>query len=75
VADHWEADLCAIGIASHAAPGGLVYVRTFGRAPGRYAYECESPPTESDAIYAVTGRGEDVTFDELLAILVTHLAG
>jgi len=73
VVDHWEGDLCAIGIASAREPARLVYVSTFGKHNGVFDYECELPPANSDEIYQVAREATDVTFEELLAVMVSHL--
>ena len=73
VVDHWDAALCAVGIARASEPRRLVYVSTFNQEPGKYYYECELPGGPEDTDYVATDRGEGVTYDELLDILVRHL--
>lgn len=71
--DHWDADLCAIGITRKGEPRRLVYVSTYNKQPERYFYECEEaaglPPDE----YTVTGSEDDVDFERLLYVLEKHL--
>ncbi|WP_437876220.1 hypothetical protein [Sorangium sp. So ce513] len=73
VVDHWEADTCAIGIARASEPRRLVYVGIFGKEYGRYDYECELPSGPAVTDYVATGRGDGVTYDELLEVLMKHL--
>jgi len=72
--DHWDADLCAIGIARADQPRQLVYVSSFGRSTGRYDYECETPKGPQADEYTTTTSGEDVDFETLLDIIRRHLA-
>jgi hypothetical protein len=44
IRDHWDADLCAIGVSSKPYPHRLVYVSTYGKAIGKFDYECEQCP-------------------------------
>ena len=73
IADHWDSDLCAIGIATKAELRQLVYVSTYGKARGRYYFECEAPLTDSAEESVVTESADDVGWDELLGVLVRHL--
>ncbi len=73
VVDHWDADLCAIGIARADRPGRLVYVSTFGRDRGRYDYQCELPGGSGDDDYLTTAAGDDVDFEFLLEVIKKHL--
>ncbi len=71
IVDHWDAALFSVGIASTKNPRRLVYISTFKKAPGRFAYECESPSKK--AIYKVASRSEDVSFQDLLGVIRRHL--
>lgn len=71
--DHWEADLCAVGIASDAEPRRLVYVSTYAKAPGTYDYECEVPNGAQPTEYQTVASGEDASLVELVAVLERHL--
>jgi hypothetical protein len=73
--DHWEADLCAIGIAAKSQPRRLVYVSVYDKDEGNYDYECESPTGNAPGEYIVTARGENVDFERLLRVLEAHLEG
>ncbi|MCK6576233.1 hypothetical protein L6V77_34720 [Myxococcota bacterium] len=73
VVDHWEADLCAIGIAGVTDPGRLVYISTYEADPDRYHFECEVGRGSAPDDYEVTKTGENVTFAELLIVMEDHL--
>jgi hypothetical protein len=74
LADHWEADLCAVGIASPRDPGVLVYISCYGAPAGRFAYELElTPPPGSEFPYEVAGLGSGVSFEELVRVVAGHL--
>lgn len=72
--DHWEADLCAVGIANGAEPRRLVYVSTYGKAPETYDYECEVPDSKQPTEFRSVESGENVDFAELNAVLERHLS-
>lgn len=73
VVDHWEVDLCAIGVALAEDPRRLAYISTYNMEPWIYNYECEDP-NESDPEDCITaGAGENVDFDTLLAVMQRHL--
>jgi hypothetical protein len=71
--DHWEGDLCAIGIRAESSDDRLVYVSTYGMSEGRYYYECEAASAESAAEYVVVKEANDVSFEQLLAAMHSHL--
>jgi hypothetical protein len=73
IADHWEADLCAVGIALADDPRRLVYVSTYDMEPGRYNYECEESNGLTPEDYSTTETGENVDFHTLLAVMQRHL--
>ena len=73
VVDHWEADMCAIGLARPSDLRRLVYISTFNKADGRYDYECELPFGPKDTDYESADRREDVTYEELVKALERHL--
>ena len=73
IVDHWEADRCAIGLAMPANHQTLVYVSTYKHPTGEYNYELESPPVADDEMYAVAGRGDGCTYEELLEVIKSHL--
>jgi hypothetical protein len=75
VADYWDADLCAIGIASAADSNAVVYLSTYGPAPDRFHFECElvNPNAGPDEMpYKVSEEREDASFDELVAAIRRH---
>ena len=71
--DHWDADLCAIGIIRKGDSRRLVYISTYDKQPGRYFYECEEAAGLQSDEYTVTGSEDDVDFDRLLYALENHL--
>lgn len=71
--DHWEADLCAIGIARGSESQRLVYVSTYDKDPGSYDYECEVSCGAQPAEYRTVASGENVNFAELVTALQRHL--
>lgn len=73
VVDHQEAHLCAIAIAAAVAPRRIVHVSTFGKAAGRYDYECEIPTGPDLAQRETIRRGQDVDLGTLTAVLEAHL--
>jgi hypothetical protein len=75
IRDHWEVDLCAIGISSQSSPRKLVYVSTFGKPTGKYDYECEKLRlgVENEADYDTVSEGCDVAFPELVDVMHRHL--
>lgn len=75
VVDHWDGDLCAIGLARPADQRYLVYVCTFPPETELFAYECERPPTDPDFPYDSDGMVEEASYDQLLDAVRQHLAG
>lgn len=71
--DNWEADLCAIGIASKERPRHLVYVSTYDKAPYTYDYECEDPAGSALDDYRTVDKGKNVDFQTLKEIIEKHL--
>ena len=75
VVDHWEADPCAIGIASAKDSRRLVYVCTYDQPPGSFYFECEiGGESTNKSDYDSTVSGEAADFFTLLAIIRGHLA-
>jgi hypothetical protein len=75
LADHWEQDLMAVGIACPLETGRLVYISTYRSPPGRYDVELELPPEPgSDSLYSNAGRFDSVEYETLREIITTHLA-
>lgn len=74
VVDHWESDLCAIGIARAGKPGFLVYVSTFGQRGDSYFVSLEWPPAPgSDLPYEPAGEQQAKSFAEVLMLVQQHL--
>jgi hypothetical protein len=74
VADHWEGDLMAVGVAVPKRPDRLVYFCTYQREPGRYYVDLESAaPVGSQLPYEQGETFEDVDFDSLATIISRHL--
>jgi hypothetical protein len=74
IADHWEADLCAVGIASPRDPGVLAYISCDAEHPGHFGYELELPAAPGDDFpYQVARRGSGLSFDELADVIARHL--
>ncbi len=74
LADHWEPDLFAVGIASPRDLGVLVYIPTYREPAGKFGYELALPPLLGDASpYRVAGRADGVSFEELASVIAGHL--
>jgi hypothetical protein len=74
IVDHWEADLCAIGLAIPGDPRRLVYISTWNRPQNSFFVELEAaPPDGSEMPYVGVGKFESVDRDRLLQIVVNHL--
>ena len=73
VIDHWEADMCAIGIASKSRPNCLVYVSTFGLPAGRFYFECEVGMAEGELPYSVADTASNVDLLFLEKKMIDHL--
>ena len=74
VADHWDADLMAIGVSARSEPARLVYLSTFRRAPGRFYAELELPSAPGSAVPYEKGEVfADVDLDTLTEIVARHL--
>jgi hypothetical protein len=72
--DHWESDLCAVGIASPGGHGILAYISCYGEPEGRYHVELEMPPSPgNDLPYQVAGRFSDLDFEALVNVVSKHL--
>ena len=75
VVDHWEADRCAIGVASPADLSTLVYVRVYDAAP-RYFLSFELAPAGEWSNHPYT-PDEEVSTDsliEVVGLIQRHLA-
>src|SRR5262245_31754550 len=78
VVDHWESDLCAVGIARPDDHAQLVYVCTYGLPNGRYFASLEFPAqgAEQSANHPYTPAGErdGLSFEGLVRIIQKHLS-
>jgi hypothetical protein len=73
IVDHWEPDLCAIGIASPRDHGVLAYISCFGEPEGRYHVELELPPSPGGELpYQDAGRYDDLGFEALVSVVSAH---
>lgn len=71
VVDHWEADLCSIGVASPANHDLYAYVSTWDQAPGHYYVDLDE---RTGAAFPVTKeRMESVDYSTALAKIRQHL--
>lgn len=73
IVDHWEADLCAVGIAANKNPRRLVYISSYNKPDGIFDYECETPLAGDNEEYEVEQEGQDVPFAEIMDVLKRHL--
>jgi hypothetical protein len=74
LADHWEPDMFAVGIASPRDLRVLVYISTYQEAEGRFGYELELPPPPDDEVqYQIAGRGSGVSYEDLAVVIASHL--
>lgn len=71
VVDHWDADLCAIGVAAMNDESRIVYVSTFRQPPGIYWYECEVPT--DTGLPEIVERSKEATLEEVTNATVRHL--
>ena len=74
VVNHWDADLCAVGLTKPGVPLPLVYISTFNLPPGRYYVALEAPPNAGRMdLYEHAGELTNVDFEQLVRILSDHL--
>ena len=74
VVDHWEASLCAIGVASPEDKRVLAYISTFDKPQGYYFLSLElPPPSGSEQAYVPAGEYEHIDFQELARLIKEHL--
>ena len=73
IVDHWNANLCAIGISAPSNHKVLAYIQTFGSAKGRYDAHLELPPKDRRKFpYADAGVHPQVTFAKIVKIVQKH---
>lgn len=75
VVDHWEADLCAVGVARPSDQRFVVYISTFPPERGLFSYECERPSTDGDLPYDSDGMVNEASYEEVAAAVSRHLRG
>ena len=75
VIDHWDGDLCAVGVARPDDTGYLVYVSTWPPERGTFNYECERPPAGLGSRFGSDALVEDVSYEDLRAAVRSHLHG
>lgn len=71
IIDHWESDLCAIGISKKKDEERLVYISTFNRPKGEYYYELEY--SSKDKFVSASNKEGVANYCELLKIIKKHL--
>ena len=72
IVDHWEDDLCAIGIAKPSNHEVLVYIATSDRK-GRYDVDLELPPkNREECPYTDAGQYRNVTFANMVKLIKDH---
>ena len=77
VVDHWDADLCAVGIARPDGHARLLYICTHGLPNGRYFASLELPPAQggeqwANHPYTPGAEFDSLSFDELVAVIRKH---
>lgn len=73
IVDHWEADLCAVGIARPDNHSVLVYISTNGEGDERCSVSLELPPQPGSNIpYTAAGDHAAASLNELAEIIWRH---
>jgi hypothetical protein len=74
IVDHWDADLCAVGIARPDNHAVLAYLSTWKDRDSEFFVELELPPNPDDDVpYQVAGHYENIDFDQLARLVAEHL--
>jgi len=74
VVDHWDADLCAVGVSRPGTASPLVYISTWRQPPGRYFVSLEhAPEAAPDGPYKQGGEVKGLDLDKLVATIARHL--
>ena len=74
IVDHWEADLCAVGLARPDNHAVLVYISTCSLPEKGYFASLELPSVEEDFFsYQAAGEFDDLDFEALVSIVKRHL--
>ncbi|HTJ50536.1 MAG TPA: hypothetical protein VL443_13840 [Cyclobacteriaceae bacterium] len=71
IKDHWESDLCAIGLTDNSEKY-LIYISTYGRAKGHFYVSLENL-TKNDLEYEDAGDFNDVDLTILDSHFMQHL--
>jgi hypothetical protein len=72
VCDHWDADLCAVGVAKVGDERTLAYVSVYGNSPGAYYLELEDGAGDG-ADWQTVGRWERIAYSELRDRIAEHI--
>jgi len=72
IKDHWDADLCAIGL-TDPSERYLIYISTRGKKKHRYAVALENPSTLPDLPYEPGEDFDDVDLPQLEEQVARHL--
>lgn len=75
IVDHWEDDLCAIGLARPGNHSVLVYVATYALPAHTYFASLELPSIAEGLPYKSAGEFNDLDFDGLVNVVKKHLTG
>ena len=73
IVDHWDGDLCAIGIASCRDKHHLVYISTYEQPRGSYYFECEKSLSSELSECTITKQGNLVDLQSLITVIQQHL--
>lgn len=75
VADHWPADLCAVGVQNPDAPGVLAYLSVSERGDWYVSLELPPGPDEvaAEMPYRDAGVRSGVSIDDVVEIVGRHL--
>lgn len=74
IVDHWDGDMCAVGIARPDNHGALVYISTYNQADDRFFVSLESPSLNAEKPYKSVGDFDKVDFKTLENIVRRHLS-
>ena len=72
ICDHWDADLCAIGIARLGAEATLAYISTHRRTAGTYYLELEQG-TLAEPDGESVGQWDGLDYEHLRQLVSKHL--
>ncbi len=73
VVDHWEADLCAVGLARPSDERFLIYLSTWPPESGLYSYQLESPARGDDSPYTAGDLVADAAYEAVFDAARCHL--